>query len=130
MTIHEILHELASAATDHRDKGDKFERLISNYLRTDPLYETKYSEVWLWNDWPGRDGKADTGIDLVVRERDSGEYCAVQCKFYSENAPIEKQHIDSFFTASGKRPFTSPPPDFYGSAGSRVPNSSQAKSEK
>ena len=27
----------------------------------------RFSEVWRWIDWPGRQGKVDTGIDLVGR---------------------------------------------------------------
>jgi predicted helicase len=53
-TIHEILQQLAQAATDNRDKGDKFERLIEGFLKADPLYSAKFSSVWLWSDWPVR----------------------------------------------------------------------------
>ncbi len=34
------------------------------------------------------------------------DWCAIQCKFYREGYRIQKADIDSFFTASGKRPFT------------------------
>lgn len=104
-SIHDILDELAKSATDHRDKGDKFERLIKAYLSTDPLYVARFSDVWLWNDWPDRKGKTDTGIDLVARERDTGALVAIQCKFYAPTYILQKGDIDSFFTASGKSPF-------------------------
>ena len=39
-TIHAILDDLARTATDARDKGDKFERLMAAYLRTDPPTKT------------------------------------------------------------------------------------------
>lgn len=106
-TIHHILDELAEAATDHRDKGGKFERLMKAYLTTDPLYVSRFSEVWLWTDWPDRKGKADTGIDLVAQERDTGALVAIQCKFYAPTYTLQKGDIDSFFTASGKSPFAS-----------------------
>jgi len=64
-TILDILADLRAAATDERDKGDRFERLMGAYLRTDPLYADRFTEVWMWADWPGREGKVDTGIDLV-----------------------------------------------------------------
>jgi predicted helicase len=48
----------------------------------------------------------DTGIDLVARERDSGNYTAIQCKFYEPTHTLAKGDIDSFFTASGKKPFS------------------------
>jgi predicted helicase len=105
--IHDILQELSNAATSNRDKGDKFERLMVEFFRTDPLYADKYSDVWLWGSWPGRDGKSDTGIDIVAQERDAKEFCAIQCKFYDKSHELQKADIDSFFTASGKKPFTS-----------------------
>ena len=106
-TIHQILDELAQSATDNRDKGDKFERLIRAYLTIDPLYAARYSDVWLWQDWPDRKGKSDTGIDLVANERDTGHLVAIQCKFYAPTYTLQKGDIDSFFTASGKAPFAS-----------------------
>ncbi|HEL4111155.1 TPA: DEAD/DEAH box helicase [Stenotrophomonas maltophilia] len=106
-TIHHILDELAEAATDHRDKGGKFERLMKAYFLTDPLYVSRFSDVWLWNEWPDRKGKADTGIDLVAQERDTGALVAIQCKFYAPSYTLQKGDIDSFFTASGKSPFAS-----------------------
>jgi predicted helicase len=106
-TIFDVLDELRATSTDERDKGDRFERLMAAYLRTDPLYERKYSNVWLWNQWPGRDGKVDTGIDLVAEESDGGGLCAIQCKCYDASHSLQKSDIDSFFTASGKLGFSS-----------------------
>ena len=77
------------------------------FLTHDPLQQTRFSEVWLWQDWPGREGQPDTGIDLVAKERGTEGYCAIQCKFYAEEHRVQKADIDSFFTASGKYPFTS-----------------------
>lgn len=45
----------------------------------------------------------DVGIDLVARERGTGDYWAIQCKFYDPDYALQKADIDSFFTASGKR---------------------------
>ena len=101
-TIHTILEEFRQLATSNRDLGDKFERLIANYLVTDPQYKNLYSDVWLWGEWQYRSGM-DIGIDLVARERDTGDYCAIQCKFYNPDSTLQKGDIDSFFTASGKR---------------------------
>jgi len=75
-TIHSLLEEFRQAATSKRDMGDKFERLFANYLVTDPLYKDKFSDVWLWTEWPGRGKQPDTGIDLVAKERSTGDYCA------------------------------------------------------
>ena len=87
--------------------GDKFERLFASYLVTDPYYKDRFSNVWLWTEWPGRGNKPDTGIDLVAEERIGGSLCAIQCKFYDPDSTIQKAHLDSFFATSGKAPFTS-----------------------
>jgi predicted helicase len=95
-----LLAKYRHHATDTRDLGDKFERLIANVLVTDPLYANEYSDVYLWNEWQHRSG-ADVGIDLVAKTK-TGDYHAIQCKFYDPNHQLQKADIDSFFTASGK----------------------------
>ncbi|MFT4149543.1 MAG: DEAD/DEAH box helicase family protein [Paracoccaceae bacterium] len=79
-----------------------FERLIANYLVRDPQYSDLLEHVWLWEEWPDRKG-ADTGIDLVAREKATGDYWAIQCKFFDPNHTIQKPDIDSFLSASGKQ---------------------------
>ena len=106
-SIHDLLDEYTRIAPDARTKGRLFERLTKVFLTTDPTWTARFDEVWLWQDWPDRDGKADTGIDLVARERHGGGWCAIQCKFYDPSHTIQKGDLDSFFTASGKQPFTS-----------------------
>ncbi|WP_037982815.1 DEAD/DEAH box helicase [Thauera sp. 27] len=101
-TLNDILDELREAARSNREMGDKFERLIANYLLTDPQYADRLAEVWLWSEWPDRSGM-DVGIDLVARERGTGDYWAIQCKFFDPGYALQKADIDSFFTASGKR---------------------------
>ena len=101
-TIETILEAFRDAATSNRDLGDKFERLIAHYLLTDPQYAGLFGDVWLWPEWPDR-WSADVGIDIVARERTSGDYWAIQCKFYLETHTLQKADIDSFFTASGKQ---------------------------
>jgi hypothetical protein len=36
----------------------------------------------------GRDGKPDTGIDLVAKSHDTGELTAIQCKFYAAHQTV------------------------------------------
>lgn len=106
-SIHDLLAEYSAIARDTREKGLLLERLTRTFLLTDPKWTARFDEVWLWQDWPDRNGKPDTGIDLVARERHGGGYCAIQCKFYAPAHTILKSDLDSFFTASGKHPFTS-----------------------
>jgi predicted helicase len=100
-TIHDILNELRSMSRTEREKGRQFERLIANYLMIDPQYADRLSGVWLWDEWEYRSG-SDVGIDLVACEHGTGDYWAIQCKFYDPDHTLQKADIDSFFTASGK----------------------------
>lgn len=104
-TVLGLLDEMYLSATSERDKGDKFERFLKTYFKTEPKYADLFSDVWLWMEWPGRQGKPDTGIDLVAQDRYTGELVAIQAKFFDPNRRLEKQAIDSFFTELGKAPF-------------------------
>ena len=47
VSIHDVLEGLRGTALDERDKGDKFERLVLNLLRTEPEWVNRFSDVWL-----------------------------------------------------------------------------------
>ena len=104
-TIYDVLEELRSSATSEADKGAKFERLMKAYLRIDPVFSDQFIDVWLWNEYPGNNGKHDTGIDLVARDKDTGHDVAIQCKFFAPTSTVSKPMIDSFLSASGKAGF-------------------------
>jgi predicted helicase len=106
-SIHDILGELRAAGLAEREKGDRFERLMVSFLTTDPMYAQRYARVWRWAEWPDCPNKQDAGIDLVAEERDTGDLCAIQCKFFDPAHTLQKADIDSFFTASGKAAFAS-----------------------
>ena len=64
----DALKHLRSVADGNgHTKGKLFERLIRSFLKTDQIYVDKFEEVWLWDDYPGRNGRTDFGIDLVAR---------------------------------------------------------------
>ena len=66
--IAEILDGLYFEAKTQRGKGTSFERLVRQFLLTDPRYAERFDEVWMWSDWPDRGTRPDRGIDLVARE--------------------------------------------------------------
>lgn len=82
--------------------GVAFEKLMVNYIRTDPTFKSQYDQVHRWVDWEYNGGKPDTGIDLVARSIDDGSWTAIQCKFYKPTTRISKNNLDSFFEASGR----------------------------
>lgn len=103
MTIDELLEKYRGEEISERDKGAKFERLMKNFLFTRPEYRGKFSDVWLWNEFPFREelGGGDLGIDLVAKTADD-EFWAVQCKFYFDTTPINKSAVDTFLATSSK----------------------------
>jgi len=107
-SLQKLLDSYRQAAATEREKGTYFEELILCYLRNEATYRDLYSDVWTYSDWAKQQGldKRDTGIDLVAKTSGTGEYHAIQCKLYAEDYHLQKGDIDSFFTASGKKPFT------------------------
>ncbi len=103
-----LLNTYRTASLTEREKGTYFEELIYTYLRNEATYRDLYEQVWSYSEWAkeqGLDGR-DTGIDLVAKTQGTGEYHAIQCKLYAEDYRVQKRDIDSFFTASGKKPFS------------------------
>ncbi|MFI8581022.1 DEAD/DEAH box helicase [Ectopseudomonas khazarica] len=103
-----LLNTYRNASVTEREKGTYFEELICAYLRNEATYRDLYEQVWTYAEWAkerGISGK-DAGIDLVARTQGTGEYHAIQCKLYAEDYRVQKKDIDSFFTASGKAPFS------------------------
>ena len=107
-----LLEQFEKATLSQRDKGTSFENLIIKFFQFEPYYKSQYSNVQTYAQWIEEYGaslslenKTDAGIDLVLTSN-TGEFHAVQCKNYSADYSIQKNDIDSFFTASGKQWFT------------------------
>lgn len=103
-----LLDHYRQSSMSEREKGTYFEELMLCYLRNEATYRDLYSEVWSYGDWAALQGldKRDAGIDLVAKTQGTGEIHAIQCKLYADDYRLQKSDIDSFFTASGKKPFT------------------------
>lgn len=106
--LENLLNSYRQSSVTEREKGTYFEELIICYLRNEATYRDLYSDVWTYADWAAQQGldKRDTGIDLVAKTSGTSEYHAIQCKLYAEDYRLQRADIDSFFTASGKKPFT------------------------
>ncbi len=106
MSIVSLLNAIRESSVSEKDKGDKFEKLMLSFFRIEPTYKAQFKSVWLWPNWPGNRGLPDTGIDLVAENIDGSGFTAIQCKNYAPTTVLDKSDIDSFFTESGKAPFT------------------------
>ena len=104
MKFDDILSKYRKTSFHKADLGTRFEELIARYLTTDPLYSSQLEKVWTWNTFPFRKDISDhdTGIDLVAKTK-TGEYWAIQCKFYAEQHRVSKEDLDTFLSTSGKR---------------------------
>ena len=98
-----ILDRHRSEAASQADIGKRFERLMANFLRTYQVYDGRFSDVWLWDEFPYRSQISghDIGIDIVARTIED-KFWAVQCKCFAADAYISKRHVDTFLGPSGK----------------------------
>ncbi len=103
MTFTDILNKFRAESFTEHQKGTQFERLMRSWLLTDQRY-SNLTNVWMWDEFPSkRDfGGKDTGIDLVAKT-ETGEYWAIQCKCYKEDAVIDKPAVDSFLATSSRQ---------------------------
>lgn len=93
------LERIRSTAPSAFVQGRRFERLFGAALLSHPgEFRDMFVRVWLWDDWPGKDGP-ETGIDLVAEDRDGNEW-AIQCKNYF-NSRVSTQAVNSFLGKAG-----------------------------
>ena len=93
-TFGDIYEMLCKRHPDPRERGRQFEPLIKKVLMTDRQYRDRYSAVWRWSEWPGRDGP-DNWCDLVA-ERVDGGLTAIQCKCYDPSSTLYQSDLESF----------------------------------
>ncbi len=82
-------------------RGERFERLLVQALPKIP--ESGIAEAYLWKDMPSSekqflfedDSAKDNGVDLVVKTK-SGEWIAVQAKFWKNDVPTIE--VDKFLS--------------------------------
>lgn len=82
-------------------RGKEFEKLMKRFFEVDPLYRQRFKNVWLWMEYPNRNRKIDTGVDLVARDID-GDDVGIQCKFYGKNTAIDHSDVSKFFITCEK----------------------------
>ena len=101
----DVLDDIRARATSEADKGRRFERLVKRFFQQDALYAQTFSNVYLWSEWPGNEGRGDTGIDVVAELASGAGLAAIQCKFYAPDAYVDKGEVDKFLSPSGKTGF-------------------------
>ena len=95
-TVYEVIDWIRSTSETEKEKGTKFERASRYYLKNDPVYAQRFSDVWMWADAPTNDG-VDVGIDLVALDAEDGSYWAIQCKCYQKPV-LNLRDVATFYT--------------------------------
>jgi predicted helicase len=54
VTFKSILDSFRRESSSEREKGARFERLMRDYLLTEPRYAGLFKTVWLWSGFPYR----------------------------------------------------------------------------
>ena len=101
-----ILNKIDEVSGDTTEKGTRLEKITKAFIEQDKTAHQRFSHVWLWNDWPERGNRQDTGIDLVARERDTGSLVAIQCKYRKPGTTLYLDDLATFFTGLGHTDFS------------------------
>lgn len=96
-SLDDVLESFRRFAGSEAEKGALFERLIKRFFEVDPIYSQQFNRIWLWYEWPGRNGAGDGGVDLVA-ERADGGLCAIQCKFYDDKNGVPYPAVTNFIS--------------------------------
>ena len=106
-SFQDVLNILDDKTTGNTEKGTVFEQLVKAFLEEDKTQSKRFDRLWMWSDWPGNNNEHDTGVDIVARERDSGDLVAIQCKFYSPSTTIGLTELNKFLAKYSTTPFSS-----------------------
>lgn len=100
-TFDQLVEQIDSNLDKQRDRGTAFEKMVVAYLKNEPTYKQKFSDVWMLSDVPKEYGipKKDLGVDIVARDY-AGNLTAVQAKYYK--GKVGKDTINSFVAEAGK----------------------------
>lgn len=100
-TFEEVLEHTFETSTNAKLQGDTFEQATAFFLKNDPLWQSRFDGVWVWNDAPTKTGQ-DICIDLVARDALDGSYWVIQCKCYQEDALFNYKQLGNLHRGFGK----------------------------
>ena len=91
MSIGDFNSFIESLDPDPQIRGKQFEKTVKWWVQNDPIHSREYKKVWLWDEWPDRNGP-DIGIDLVALKHDN-TWCAIQAKCFASDRAIPKSEM-------------------------------------
>ena len=104
-TFDDLVNQIDNNLDNQRDRGTAFEKMVVAYLKNEPTYKQKFSDVWMLSEVPAEYhiSKRDTGVDIVAKDY-AGNLTAVQAKYYK--GKVGKDTINSFVAEAGKDYYT------------------------
>ena len=100
------LSELGSAPQYRKIKGDSFEYLVKFFLQIDPLFSSKFKNVFHHSELPLTTRykldlpHPEVGVDLIAECHD-GLYYAIQCKFHQDPGyNVTYDELSTFFSVT------------------------------
>jgi predicted helicase len=110
--LESILAQYCGASQTEREKGTYFEELIRIYFRHEASYADLYCKYGYSPPGPRKSACRNleflemTQVSIFAKTAGTEEYHALQCKCFATDYRVRKADIDSFFTASGRKPFS------------------------
>ncbi|WP_319378820.1 restriction endonuclease [uncultured Methanocorpusculum sp.] len=92
MNFQTVLAKHRELSFSEHDKGNRFERLMQGFLKTDPIYASQFQTVWMWDEFPYKSqfGGHDVGIDLVglTYDNEDGDWINPRNPLFDTFIPI------------------------------------------
>ncbi|MDR0697421.1 MAG: DEAD/DEAH box helicase family protein [Christensenellaceae bacterium] len=105
LTANDAFEKIRALYKNTALQGAAFEEFLILYMITDPQYRSVIDSIKKWQDWQEElefDSCKDLGIDVIAKTK-TGDYWAIQCKFYNPTALIDKSDVSKFITQATKR---------------------------
>ena len=90
----DVFERLCELYPDEQERGRRFERIMADVLRTDPVFAERYARVMPYGEW--EHGGNDIGVDLVAERADGEGVAAFQVKCYNPRRTLYENNLSTF----------------------------------
>ena len=94
VNFEQVYARLCELYPNPQELGRRFERIMADVFRTDPVFADRYAAVQSYAEWAGDGG--DFGVDLVAERADGEGYAAIQVKCYDPDATLYLDPLSTF----------------------------------
>ena len=71
-TFDDLVNQIDNNLDNQRDRGTAFEKMVVAYLKNEPTYKQKFSDVWMLNEVPAEYQATQVSqFDLVLEKNGS-----------------------------------------------------------